>query len=166
MSSQAQTPLRRRDDGEIDSVDRLPLPGLMGEVKEAAVEELHRQLAARGFDKIRPAHGCVFRFVSREGMQLTELAQLAGLSKQSIGEFVVDLEQLGYIERIPHPSDRRAKLIRLTKRGMEAQAAAQEIFADIERSWAEQVGERRVAALRETLERIQELERSPSAVPA
>jgi DNA-binding MarR family transcriptional regulator len=153
------------DAGEIDSFDRVPLPGLMEEVKVAAVADLHRQLAAQGFETIRPAHGCVFRFVSREGMQLTELAQLAGLSKQSIGEFVVDLEQLGYVERIPHPTDRRAKIIRLTKRGMEAQAAAREIFADIERSWAEQIGEKRVAALREALERIHELERSP-AVPA
>jgi hypothetical protein len=67
----------------------LPLPGLMQEVKEATIAELHRRLAERGFDTVRPAHGCVFRSINREGMCLTELAELAGHTKQVQGSAAV-----------------------------------------------------------------------------
>ena len=79
------------------------------------------QLLEAGYTDIRPTHGCVFRFVHGDGMRLTELASLAGLTKQSVGEIVDDLVGLGYIERFPDPTDKRAKLIRLTAKGEDAQ---------------------------------------------
>ncbi len=166
MNPATDTSLRRTESGEIDSLDWMPMAGLMDEVKEATIAELHRRLSEQGYGEIRPAHGCVFRFIPTEGLRLTDLAELAGLSKQAIGEFVADLEQLGYVERVADPDDRRAKIIRLTERGTEARLAAREIFAGIERGWAEQIGEKRIAALRDALERVHELERSPSAVSA
>jgi DNA-binding MarR family transcriptional regulator len=150
---------------EIQTPNWLPLPPLMAEVKEAAIESLHRRLAEQGYAGIRPGHGCVFRFLDPEGLRLTDLAELNGLTKQSVGEFVADLERLGYVERVADPVDRRAKIIRLTQRGAEAKQIAQEFFVEIEGIWAEQIGEDRIAALRDALERIYELERSP-AVPA
>jgi DNA-binding MarR family transcriptional regulator len=76
------------------------------------------------------------------------------MSKQAVGEFVDDLERLGYVERVPDPADRRAKLIRLTELGWEGHEAGQRIFADIERRWAERFGRKRVATMREVLEQI------------
>lgn len=142
---------------------RTPLPPLLGVVKEIAFDELHRRLADEGFDEIRPGHGCVFRFVGHEGSRLTELANRSGFTKQAVGEVADDLEHLGYVERAPDPGDRRAKLIRLTDRGSDAQAAAIRIFADIERRWAERYGEERIAQLREMLEEIVAVERAPAA---
>jgi DNA-binding MarR family transcriptional regulator len=139
-----------------------PLPPLLGEVKELAIAELHRRLGEEGYGEIRPGHGCVFRFIDSEGSRLTDLAQRAGLTKQAVGEFADDLERMGYVERIPDPTDGRAKTIRLTERGWEARLAALRIFADIERRWAERLGEERIAALRETLQSILELERAPA----
>jgi DNA-binding MarR family transcriptional regulator len=136
----------------------LPLPPLLEDAKSAGFEELHRRLTERGYADIRHAHGCVFRFVEREGVRLTDLAELAGLSKQAVGEFVAELEAMGYVERVPDPADRRAKIIRLTPRGMEAKEAALEIFAAIERDWAERIGEKRVEALRDALERLSRVE--------
>jgi DNA-binding MarR family transcriptional regulator len=137
----------------------LPLPPLLEDVRSTGFEDLHRRLAERGYADIRHAHGCVFRYVERDGVRLTDLAELAGHSKQAVGEFADDLEALGYVERVPDPADRRAKIIRLTPRGMKAKEAALEIFAAIEREWAEKIGEKRVAALRDALERLYELER-------
>jgi DNA-binding MarR family transcriptional regulator len=62
------------------------------------------------------------------------------------------MEQLGYLERAPDPTDKRAKLLRLTERGREAQAAGFAILDDIEAQWAERYGAERVRALRELLE--------------
>jgi DNA-binding MarR family transcriptional regulator len=93
-----------------------------------------------------------------DGTRLTELAELAGHSKQAVGEFVCDLEAMGYVKRVPDPVDGRAKIIRLTERGVEAKEIALEIFAEIEAEWAEQIGPKRVEALREALEALDELE--------
>ena len=131
-----------------------PLPALLNEVKELAVAELHRRLAAEGHGDIRPGHGCVFRFVEREGSRLTQLAERSGLTKQAVGEVADDLVELGYVERVLDPTDARAKLIRLTERGWQAQRTAERIFADIERRWGREVGRERVANLRETLAAI------------
>ncbi len=140
----------------------MPLPPLLAEVKEIAIEELHRRLVDEGFDEIRPGHGCVFRFVDAEGSRLTDLAERSGLTKQAVGEVASDLERLGYVERVADPDDRRAKTIRLTERGWQGQAAAARIFGEIERRWAERYGAERIALLRETLEEIRARERTPA----
>jgi DNA-binding MarR family transcriptional regulator len=77
---------------------------------------------------------------------------------------VDDLVDLGYVERIPDPADRRAKLICLTERGAEAQGTAFGLIADLEERWAERYGPERLAQLRETLEDIVARE-APERVP-
>jgi DNA-binding MarR family transcriptional regulator len=131
-----------------------PLPALLGEVKDLALAQLHERLADEGYPDVRPGHGCVFRFVEPQGSRLTDLAERSGLTKQAVGEVVDDLMALGYIERVPDPSDARAKLIRLTAEGLEGKRTAERIFADIERRWARQVGRQRMTELRQTLAAI------------
>ena len=141
----------------------LPLVGLLAEVKDAISDELYARLHEMGHGGIRPAHGCVFGFIDRGGgVRLTALADRSGLTKQAVGEAVADLERLGYVERVPDPSDGRAKIIRLTERGGQAAAAAEEIFADIERRFAAEVGDERFEEFRDTLRRIFLLTRAPA----
>ncbi|HUC01018.1 MAG TPA: MarR family transcriptional regulator [Solirubrobacterales bacterium] len=131
---------------------------------EAIFVEFRAELAEAGYGDVRPTHGCVFRFVHENGMRLTELAQRAGMTKQSIGEIVDDLEARGYVERVPDPADKRAKLIRLTEKGRQAQRVGYGLFAKIEQRWAERYGADRVAELRELLEEIAATE-APQLVP-
>jgi DNA-binding MarR family transcriptional regulator len=141
---------------DIDHIEpaRTPLPALLDDVKRIGFGELHRRLETEGHPQIRNAHGCVFRYIDVDGSRLTELATQSGVTKQSVGEFVNELEALGYVERAPDPMDGRAKIIRLTERGQDARRAALRIFDDMEREWAERFGEDRVAELRELLEAI------------
>jgi DNA-binding MarR family transcriptional regulator len=132
-----------------------PLPALIDDFAGEAFADFHARLNEAGHPSIRAGHGCVFRFIHEGGSRLTELAASSGLSKQAVGEVVDDLERLGYVERDADPEDRRAKVIRLTKRGAEAQRAAIGIFNDMERNWAERYGEKRVEAMRSLLEEIQ-----------
>src|SRR5512142_217151 len=76
-------------------------------------------LAARGFTDYRPTYQVVFQWCRPEGSRLTELAERAGITKQSMGEIIDVLVQRGYLERIPDPTDGRATLIRRTERGWE-----------------------------------------------
>jgi DNA-binding MarR family transcriptional regulator len=137
-----------------DSPHFPPLPWLLSHAKDAAISELHRRLAEEGHPQVRDGHGCVFRFIDQEGARLTDLANRSGFTKQTVGEVVDDLEQLGYVERVPDPADGRAKIIRLTERGLDGRMAALRIFADIEREWAERFGEDRVQEMRALLEEM------------
>jgi DNA-binding MarR family transcriptional regulator len=148
-----------RETGHIALHD-LPLIAQLAEVKGAISDELYAQLAEVGYANIRPAHGCVFGHIDEDGARLTALAERAGLTKQAVGEAVADLERLGYVERVPDPNDGRAKIIRLTDRGVAAAAAAAEIFADIERRFAAEVGDKRFKEFRETLRRLYLLTRT------
>jgi DNA-binding MarR family transcriptional regulator len=130
---------------------RTPLPALLDDAKRIGFGELHRRLEEQGHPQIRNAHGCVFRYIDVDGSRLTDLAAQSGVTKQAVGEFVDELQQLGYVERAPDPIDGRAKIIRLTKRGRDARRAALRIFDDIEREWADRFGEDRIAELREIL---------------
>jgi DNA-binding MarR family transcriptional regulator len=116
--------------------------------------ELFERVETAGYGDLRPGHGCVFGNIDPHGSRLTDLAERARMTKQSVGEVASDLEARGYVERVPDPNDGRAKIIRLTKRGREAQTIGQALIDDLERDWGERFGADRVAALRDALEVI------------
>src|SRR5213083_2923538 len=89
-------------------------------------------LADAGFEDIRPAHTAVFQHIEADGSRLTDLAQRAQITKQSMGYLVDYLEQRGYVERRPDPTDSRVTLICLTDRGWDQIRAALSIIAAIE----------------------------------
>lgn len=140
------------------------MPGLLDVASDALLAEFRAELEQTEYGDIRPTHGCVFRFVQGEGLRLTEIAERAKLTKQSVGEIVDDLVKRGYAQRVPDPDDRRAKLICLTERGEAAQAHGRKLFAKVEKRWADRYGADRIAGLRELLEEIVAAE-APFAVP-
>ncbi len=103
----------------------------------------------------RPSHGNVMEQLDfQDGQRLTDLAAGAGMTLQSTGELVDQLEALGYLERRPDPDDRRAKRIYRTAKAMEAStiaaAAAERIETDLERL----LGPQRLSELRHDLTRV------------
>ena len=127
---------------------------LLREPYRIGAEELHRRIAERGHPEIRAPHGNVFGFLDAEGTQVSELARRAQITKQSMAELVAHLARNGYVERVPDPSDRRAKLVRPTRRGRDVYAIAREVIAEIEREWTERLG---ATKMRQLLELLQEL---------
>jgi DNA-binding MarR family transcriptional regulator len=140
------------------------LTGLLSLAFDAMITEFREEVEQSRFDDIRTTHACVFRYVKDPGLRLTEIAELANMTKQSVGEVVDDLVARGYVERVPDPADGRAKLICLTPKGKDAQEFGYDTFAAIEDRWAERYGAERVADLREILEEIVAKE-APYAVP-
>jgi DNA-binding MarR family transcriptional regulator len=127
-------------------------------------EELYRRMKQAGYGDLRPGHGCVFGNIESEGSRLTDMAQRARMTKQSVGEVTTDLERRGYVERLADPNDGRVKIIRLTERGREAQRIGLGLIDEIEHEWAELFGEAEIAALRAALEAI--VARTLTPVPA
>src|SRR5215208_3633342 len=141
-----------------------PLPALLSQVKDVAIDKMRDRLAAEGYADIREGYGCVFGFIDIDaGSRLTDLAERSGLTKQAVSEVIPELEALGYLTREPDPRDRRAKIIKLTPKGRDACLTGRRLFAEIEAEWAEQFGAELLSALREAAERIAAAERGEVA---
>jgi DNA-binding MarR family transcriptional regulator len=98
-------------------------------------------------------------------MRLTELADYAGTTKQSMGELVDKMEAVGYVERVADPTDRRAVRIRLTRKGLKVARVTRALVLELESEWARAIGRSRLESLRKTLVAILERQR-PAKSPA
>ncbi|HEY9697583.1 MAG TPA: MarR family transcriptional regulator, partial [Trichocoleus sp.] len=88
---------------------------------------------------------------------LTELADAAQITKQSMNYLVEYLGDRGYVEMIPDPTDGRAKLIHLTDQGQKVQQMAIQISQQVEAEWAAQLGQRKISQLRRLLEELSDV---------
>jgi DNA-binding MarR family transcriptional regulator len=120
-------------------------------------ERIYAALAEAGYDDISVAQGRLAGRLAPEGSRITELAEQAQVTKQTAGFLVDQLERAGYVERTPDPSDGRARLVRLSRRGREMADHANAAAARIEAEWAAHLGPRRMRDLREALTRLREI---------
>ena len=80
------------------------------------------RLAEQGFEGFTTAHGTIGQHIADEGSRVTELAELAQVSKPTVVYLVNEMERLGYVERRPDPR-RRARQARVPDRARAAGAA-------------------------------------------
>jgi DNA-binding MarR family transcriptional regulator len=132
--------------------------GLLLYIPYRAMEaQVFEALAAAGYADFTPAQARVFQRIAPGGSRLTDLAEQALITKQSVGFLVDQLERAGYVERVPDPSDARARLVRIAERGYQAIPLAAKVVAEVEAEWTEHLGKRRMEQLRETLTRLREI---------
>ncbi|MFI5530572.1 MarR family winged helix-turn-helix transcriptional regulator [Kitasatospora sp. NPDC051853] len=127
------------------------LPPLLIALASELVHAIDTGVRDRGFTDLRPAHGFAFARLAPGGATVNELAVHLGVTKQAASQMVDDLVRKGYVERHPHPSDARAKLIVLTDLGWECTRATEAAAADAVRPWATTLGRRRLRELHEDL---------------
>lgn len=113
-------------------------------------------VTAAGYD-VTLAQARVLQRIGPDGTRLTELAEAAQVTKQTAGFLVDQLEKAGYVERVPDPTDGRARLVRITAKAEGAGPVANEEMARIEAEWEQHLGKRRMAQLREALEKLGEV---------
>ena len=112
------------------------------------------RLAERGHGVVRPAHSAVFQYLDDTGTTVSLLAERAQMTKQAMAELVRHLETHGYVERVPDPTDGRAKLVLPTDRGREVFAIAQRLVPEVEDLVRNIIGADRMSALSDDLEAI------------
>jgi DNA-binding MarR family transcriptional regulator len=151
--------VKQVDDGgprrEHRSVGEPDLSRLLLEASRSLGSEMVADLDERGFPDARPGHAAMFMHIDRRsGTRLTDLARRARMTKQGMMLLVDDLEQRGYVRRVPDPDDARAKVVRLTARGRRYVAEARRAAAAVETRARRELGARRYEALRESLTQL------------
>src|SRR5215211_166187 len=90
--------------------------------------------------------GFLREIVERAVQQIleAEMTEHTHATKQTLLYTINQLEAAGYVERVPDPTDGRAKIIRLTQRGWELRRVGDEIIASIEHECVQHLGEERM----------------------
>lgn len=135
-------------------LDREPLIGLVDKVSRVLRNDMVRTARAQGHTDLRFAHNAVFGHLGLEGDRVSDLAERAGITKQSMGEVVRELVVLGLVELRPDPTDRRAKLVIYTERGLDVARDGRRHLIELEQRFANEFGERDYDAARRVLEQL------------
>ncbi|MDQ1729904.1 MAG: hypothetical protein QOK10_63 [Pseudonocardiales bacterium] len=120
-------------------------------------DRMFRALQEAGFDDWTLAQCRVFQRIAPDGSRLTDLADQAQMTKQSAGVLVDQLERLGYVRRVPDPTDGRARLIVIEERGRRAVEVAAATLDEILAEWKTYLGTRNFTLLHQILEQLREI---------
>ena len=109
---------------------------------------VRRVRAAAASHELSLTEAAVMARLAREGPATTaDLARAEGMKPQSMGTTIAALEEMGMVERRPHPSDGRQVNIELTAKG----AAVRKSAKDAKRTWLAQAVAQLDEQERETL---------------
>ncbi|QKT13816.1 MarR family transcriptional regulator [Rhodococcus sp. W8901] len=103
---------------------RADLLMLLMRAASTLAEQINEAIVVQGNSTLRPAHGLVFVRIAGNGATVSEIGAFLGITKQSAAVIVDELTASGYVDKQPHPQDRRAQLVQLTSAGLDVTAAA------------------------------------------
>jgi DNA-binding MarR family transcriptional regulator len=139
-------------------VNELDLSHLLLDAFRSLDREIATALEDRGAGELRPSQAVALLQVERTGTRLSELAQRVGITKQAMMQLVDDLQEMGCVRRVPDPLDSRAKIVRLTARGLRLRASARKAIQAVESRIRRRLGGRRYEGLRGLLVELKEVE--------
>ena len=119
-------------------------------------ERVIRAIREAGFD-VTVAQAHLAQRIADDGSRLTDLAEQAQVTKQTASLLVATLEQVGLVERVPDPTDGRARLIRFTPVGETARNRARDVVLGVEQEWNDHLGPHLAACLRDALSKLREI---------
>lgn len=106
---------------------------------------------------LRPSQLRVLDMVPERGVTVSDLADLVGMTKQAIGQFVAPLVEGGYLTVEVHREDRRVRVVRRTDRGEGACHLLARILDDLESRWASRIGAAKYQEFRAMLDELADL---------
>ncbi len=118
---------------------------------EIAQAEVNRQAGTR---LLTPALARLLPYLSTTGVRPSEIAKRIDVSKQAVAQALATLRSLGFVAMTSDSADGRARLVRLTPRGLAAYEQGRSVLAFFERGLRNRVGSRRVDELRDTLDLV------------
>jgi DNA-binding MarR family transcriptional regulator len=145
----------------VDDANRLDtgnLGFLLAKASQRWNELLAAGFAAHGFGEVRPSYGSVLLpLFEQDGLRMGQIAERAGLSKQTMTTLVRLCERDGLVVRERDPRDARAFRIKLTKRAKDFRPVAGEVLRALDIKVLDALGERHRNALARALKGMMEL---------
>lgn len=114
-------------------------------------ERLHSEMVERGHAWYGDARSAIAEHLDPRGMSQAALVARVGLTKQAVQQLLDSLEADGIVKREADPNDGRAKRVTYTKKGLAALRDGVAIKRAIEREYRDKLGDKRYAALVESL---------------
>ncbi|WP_028033645.1 MarR family winged helix-turn-helix transcriptional regulator [Chelativorans sp. J32] len=104
---------------------------------------------------VTPGEARVLLHAARAGeVRQNVLADRMGLEAMTLSTYVDRLEERGLVQRLPDPSDRRAKLVRLTPAASDALDAIMRATAAVRQRAREGLNDQEWAVLKELLRKV------------
>jgi DNA-binding MarR family transcriptional regulator len=142
---------------DLPSPHDVPLIALVYRLNRALQEDMVRWAHSRGYTDTTAAHNSVFATLDLQGRRASDMAAQSGITRQSMGELLRSMADLGLVEMRTDPTDGRAKLVAWTEQGL---AQAREGYAHIralEKQFSDEFGEQEYTRVKEVLARLMPL---------
>jgi DNA-binding MarR family transcriptional regulator len=135
----------------------VPLLALVHRANRALQNDMVREANRSGYPELKQAYNWVFATLDPGGSRAIDMAVQAGITRQSMGEVIREMVVLGLVEMKPDPSDRRAKLVTWTRKGLDAGQRGYEHILEVEERFAEEFGAAEYEQARQILAQVTSL---------
>ena len=106
---------------------------------------------ARGHPSLKQSFGQVLTAIGPQGGRIQQMAEHHGVSKQAISAIATELEELGYIRRVPDAQDARQLVLHFTPNGQQLMADSIASVDELYQEFASIIGKRPMQDLCKTL---------------
>lgn len=131
------------------------LPRWLETVSRRMSADLGRQVTSAGeFLDVRGSERRILQMIPGGPIRITDLAALAGMTKQALGEFVDRLEDADLVRSGRDPADGRVRLVSRTERGDAVVSATGQAIAEVEHQWRQELGPAAYDAMLSALRRL------------
>jgi DNA-binding MarR family transcriptional regulator len=112
------------------------------------------ELAARGYEDVRPVHEFALQAILAGADNASELGRRMSVTKQAAAQTIAVLEARNYVAREADPADRRRMRLHVTEHGRAMLREGEAIFDELREQWEKQVGASTVSGLEDTLRQL------------
>lgn len=137
------------------------LPALLAQASQLISSEFHVVARQQGFSISE--WRVMASLAGSEPISIGALAQVTVTKQPTVTRLLDRMEARGHVERLPHESDRRITLVRITPAGAKAVAHLMELAREHEYRLLEPFGLARAEELKQTLRQIIELHKDAPA---
>jgi DNA-binding MarR family transcriptional regulator len=137
--------------------DYVPLIALVHRLNRSLQQDMVRTAHRLGQLGLKASHNAVFATLDPEGSRASDMAAQNGITRQSMGEIVREMVDLGIVRMEPDPRDRRAKLVTWTDEGLAFAQQGYQHILEVEDMCARELGAEEFERVRDALARMTEL---------
>ena len=130
-------------------------PAQMGRVLMGLANDFRRRVLDHcrdhGHPKVRGSHSSLLTHIGPSPINLTTLAERSAITQQAVGKLVRELERMGYVECHIDDRDKRAKLLKLSPRGLTLISDLEQIIEEVRCEYRALLGDSALTAFEEQL---------------